>query len=86
MDLDMCFHYMVNKIPLPPGLEQAIQDVQSLAMSAFSRRDEALNIRYLEANSFKEKYERYVRRVTATTGTQNRIGNRRIERFIVTPK
>lgn len=50
-----------------------------------NKRDEALNIRYLEASSFKEKYERYVRRVTATTGTQNRIGNRRIERFFVTP-
>ena len=50
-----------------------------------NKRDEVLNIRYLEASSYKDKFERYVRRLTTTSGTQNRIGNRRIERFLVMP-
>merc|ERR1712137_1520514 len=43
MQLEMCFHYMVNKIPLPPGLQASLQDVQQLALSAFTKRNDAIS-------------------------------------------
>eukprot|EP00931_Biecheleriopsis_adriatica_P113325 TRINITY_DN8830_c0_g2_i1.p1 TRINITY_DN8830_c0_g2~~TRINITY_DN8830_c0_g2_i1.p1 ORF type:complete len:2604 (+),score=518.72 TRINITY_DN8830_c0_g2_i1:1122-7814(+) len=43
MKLDICFNYLVNKTPLPAGVENSLKDLRQLAISSFKQRDDALN-------------------------------------------